>query len=196
MRNIIISVVVAAGLLGASSAMSATPDGRFAVEDTGRVTCANYMKARAAKSAQYAMMVSFIEGYLTAANRYEPDTFDLTPWHTTAATSIIVDDYCGRHGNDALAIVAQKLTVAFKPQRLQQFSPMVEISNGKAATGIYKSILERAQTSLKQKGLYNGPVSGEYSPQLMASLLAFQKSNRLNPSGIPDAATVWKLLSP
>jgi Putative peptidoglycan binding domain/HdeA/HdeB family len=196
MKRLIVAAVALAAPFAASSAQAGTRDGRFAVEGAGRVDCANYLKARNAKLPAYPMMISFMEGYLTAANRYEAATFDLTPWHTTAAISVVVDDYCKRHPNDLLAVAAQKLTIAFKPQRLEHFSDLVEVRNGKAATLVYKSLLERTQTALSEKGFYRGKASGAYSPELMAALLDFQKSAQLKPTGIPDSATVWKLLAP
>lgn len=197
MKRTILGTIAAVWMLCAGSSLSAAShDGRFAVEEAGRPTCSFYLQARNAKSPRYGILIAFVEGYLTAANRYEADTFDLTPWHTTAALSIIIDDYCTHHPSDELAVVAQKLTIAFKDQRLKEFSPMVEIRNGKAATAIYKTTLEQIQAALTRRGLYSGPATGEDSPQLRTALVAFQTSKHLAPSGIPDAATAWNLLVP
>lgn len=197
MNKTIFGIIAAASTLcPASLSSAASRDGRFAVEEAGRPTCSRYLQARNAKSPNYGIMIAFVEGYLTAANRYEADTFDLTPWHTTAALSIIVDDYCTHHPSEELAIVAQKLTIAFKDQRLQEYSPMVEIRNGNGKTTIYKSTLEQIEAALTHRNLYSGPMSGEYSPQLRAALIAFQTSKHLTPSGVPDAATAWNLLVP
>lgn len=73
---------------------------------------------------------------------------------------------------------------------------MVEVRNGDARAVIYRAVLERIEAALTQKGLYSGLANGEYSPQLQAALIAFQKSRHLTPSGIPDAATAWNLLEP
>src|SRR3546814_13851448 len=88
---------ICVGLLGWDSAARAgTQSGVGAVEDAGRALCPVFVKARAEKSEAYARYVGFIEGYLTAANRYEPNTFDLTPWHNANAFALILYKQIGR----------------------------------------------------------------------------------------------------
>lgn len=173
-----------------------TRAGQFAVEDAGRVSCSAYVKARSAKGADQNRMIGFIEGYLTAANRYEPDTFDLTPWHNHAAFALILDQHCRKNPADTLVAATQKMVIAMRPQRLSDFSKLLEIRDGKAHTIIYETILQRAQTELAKQKLYNGSADGRYTPQLKLALQNFQRSARLTPSGMPDPATLWALLNP
>lgn len=182
----------------ASGAKAGTRDGMFAVEEAGRARCAAFVAARTAKSPAYARYVGFIEGFLTAANRYEANTFDLTPWHNADAFALIIDQHCqkAKSKQDSLALVAQKLVIAMLPYRLAEFSKMVEVSDGSGNTKLYETVLKRAQGELSRKGLYRGEVNGQYSPETKAALQQFQRLAKLDPSGIPDPATLWVLLNP
>src|SRR5678815_1571286 len=87
-----------------------SPDGKFAIEGAGYATCAAFTEARNARSEAapnkpsdaYARFIGWIEGYLTAANRYTPDTFDLTPWQTAEVYGVIVGSYCEKHADTRL----------------------------------------------------------------------------------------------
>jgi hypothetical protein len=177
-------------------ANGSTRAGQFAVEDAGRVSCAAYSRERSTKTAAGDRMVGFVEGYLTAANRYEPDTFDLTPWHNHVAFGLILDQHCKKSPSDTLVAAAQKMVVAMKPQRLTDFSKLLEIKDGKSRAIIYETVLQRAQAELAKRKLYSGAADGRFTPELKLALQNFQKSARLSPSGMPDPATLWALLNP
>lgn len=179
-----------------SVAGAGTKSGQFAVEDAGRLSCSAYSKARVARGTDQDRMVGFVEGYLTAANRYEPETFDLTPWHNHIALAMILDQHCRKNPSDSLVAASQKIVIAMKPQRLSDFSKLLEIKDGKERTIVYQTILERAQTELAKKKLYKGAPDGRYSPELKVALQNFQRTAKLPASGMPDPATLWALLNP
>ncbi|QFT76462.1 peptidoglycan-binding domain-containing protein [Erythrobacter sp. THAF29] len=187
-----------AALLGvaAPGASAETADKKFAVESAGRTTCAQYTEARSSNPSKAARYIGFIEGYLTAANRYEPNTFDLTPWHTTSAFALILDQHCKRTPEDGLAMVAQKLVVSMMPLRLADSSPLVELREGENRAVVYERILWRAQGELARRGLYRARPDGKDSPEFRSALTQFQKLSKLDPSGVPDVATLWVLLNP
>lgn len=169
----------------------------FAVEGAGRLSCATFEKARANKaSSEYQRLIGFVEGYLSAANRYESNTFDLTPWHNALAFDIIIDGYCGKNPKEPLVNVVQRMVTGFRNIRVAQFSPMIEIGDGTHKAYVYQTILKRSQAELKRRGLYNGTQDGRYSPQVKQAFASFQKSKNLDPTGIPDPATLWMLLNP
>jgi hypothetical protein len=183
-------------LLAAGAGQAASSTGTFATEEIGLANCGDYLQAKARKSPAYGNYISYIEGYLTAANRYEPNTFDLTPWHNATAFGLILDQHCRANAQDSLTAVALKLVKSMMPLRLTEPSRMVEIRDGANHTAIYEAILKRAQAELGKKGLYQGPADGQFNPQTKAAVQTFQKSARLQPTGVPDPATIWLLLNP
>lgn len=169
----------------------------FAVEGAGRLSCATFKKARSDKSsAEYQRLIGFVEGYLSAANRYESNTFDLTPWHNALAFDIIIDGYCGKNLKEPLVNVVQRMVTGFRNIRVAQFSPMIEVGDGTHKAYVYQTILQRSQAELKRRGLYSGAQDGRFSPQVKQAFASFQKSKKLDPTGIPDPATLWMLLNP
>lgn len=170
---------------------------QFAVKGAGRLECSAYTNARKNKgSAEFQRLMGFIEGYITAANRYEPDTFDLSPWHNAAAFDIIVANYCKDHDKTTLISVVQQMVTGFRTIRVAKFSPMVEVGTGKSRAFVYEAVLRRSQQALKVRGLYAGAEDGRYSKPLSDAFANFQKSKGLSTTGVPDPATLWMLLNP
>lgn len=187
--------------LGAQSAApraAATPAERpFAVEEYGRVSCQQFIAARAQRTAPaYNRIMGFVQGYLTAANRYEPDTFDLSPWHNAAAFDLILEKHCSAQPNEPLVVVLQKMVGAFRPMRVAKASAMVKVSNDKGTAYVYDTVLRRSETYLKARGFYAGPINGADSPALREAFAKFQQDKGFTPTGIPDPATLWTLLNP
>ena len=192
--------IFALGLLAAaplSAALAQENPRQFAVEGAGMLTCARFVEARAdTTSPDYQRMIGFIEGYLSAANLYEPDTFDLTPWHNAAALDMIVENHCAQHPDDRLVGVIQSMVGGLRPFRVARFSPMLEVGDGRNRAFVYEAILRRAQAALILRGHYSGPEDGTYTPALRDAFRGFQRSVGLDPTGVPDPATLWKLLNP
>ena len=192
-----ILAAIAAASLGTVSQAAEPNENSFAVEGAGRLNCAAFTTARSDKSsAEYQRMIGFIEGYLSAANRYEPNTFDLTPWHNAAALDIILNSHCTEHTQDTLVSVVQRMVTGLRPVRIAQFSPLVEVGDDKHQTIVYETILRRAQAALKVRGLYQGEEDGKFSPAMRDALIVFQQQTSLSPTGVPDPATLWTLLNP
>lgn len=194
-----VTSALAAGLVLAISppASAENGSGQFAVEGSGRLACSAFLAARADKaSAEYQRLIGFVEGYLSAANRYEPNTFDLSPWHNAAAFDLILDKHCSENPDDIIVSVVQKMVGAFRPVRVAEFSPLIEVGAGENRAFVYQTILKRAQAALGARGLYHGAEDGAFSSQMRDALLAFQRNAKLFETGVPDPATLWTLLNP
>ena len=195
--KLFILVALAAGALSNASVMAQPTDNSFAVEGAGRLNCLAFNSARENKaSAEYQRMIGFVEGYLSAANRYEPNTFDLTPWHNAAAFDIILKSHCAANTKDTLISVVQRMVTGLRPIRIAQFSPMVEVGDDVHKTVVYETILRRSQAALKLRGLYKGEENGKFTPETRNAFLAFQRQSSLEATGVPDPATLWTLLNP
>lgn len=56
-----------------------------------------------------------------------------------------------------------------------------------------RSQIKQAQTALKQKGLYNGPVDGQVGPATRSAITQFQQQNGLKQSAQLDSSTMSSL---
>lgn len=184
-------------LSATTAAMPGDGTNRFAVEGAGALDCAAFIAARADKgSAEYQRMIGFVEGYLSAANRYEPNTFDLSPWHNAAAFDLILEKHCTANRDEPIVAVVQKMVGALRPLRVAEYSKLIEVGDGSNKAIVYEAILRRAQAALRARGLYEGDEDGRYSPAMRQALLTYQRNSDLYETGVPDPATLWTLLNP
>jgi hypothetical protein len=196
MKQIALAAVLTA-LWVAQPALAENDSKQFAVEGSGRLTCTDFVAARSDRnSAEYQRFIGFVEGYLSAANRYESNTFDLTPWHNAAAFDLILDAHCRAHGEDTIVSVVQRMVTGFRPVRVAQFSELLEVGDGQYHAYVYETVLRRAQAALRIHGHYTGAEDGRYSASLRDAFLEFQRKSDLEPTGVPDPATLWTLLNP
>ena len=197
MKILHVFAIPAALFISPAIAQADNASGQFAVEGAGVLSCQAFNDARTDKgSAEFQRLIGFTEGYLSAANRYEPNTFDLSPWHNAAAFDLILEKHCGENPNEMIVGVLQKMVSALRPVRIADYSPMVEVGTGENRAFVYRTILRRAQASLRSRGLYAGEEDGQYTEQLRDALLVFQKQADLFETGVPDPATLWTLLNP
>ena len=196
MKQIALAGVLTA-LWVAQPALAENDSKQFAVEGSGRLTCTDFVAARSDRnSAEYQRFIGFVEGYLSAANRYESNTFDLTPWHNAAAFDLILDAHCKAYGEDTIVSVVQRMVTGFRPVRVAQFSELLEVGDGQYHAYVYETVLRRAQAALRIHGHYTGEEDGRYSASLRDAFLEFQRKSDLEPTGVPDPATLWTLLNP
>lgn len=192
----IFAMALVAALL-ARPAVAEDSNHQFAVEGGGRATCQAFLNARKDEaSPEYKRLIGFVEGYLTAANRYEPNTFDLSPWHNEAAFGLILEKHCEDNLEETLVGSLQKLAISFRPIRIARFSRMFEVGYGEHKALVYETIMQRAQAFLQARGLYSGKQDGAYSPAMREALKRFQEQQKLPATGVPDSATLWTLLNP
>lgn len=197
MRGKILSAMGALTTVLAAPVSAQDGTNQFAVETFGRVNCTEFMSVRKNRaSVEYARIMGFVSGYLTAANRYEPDTFDLSPWHNSVAFDLIIEKHCAEHGTDTLVGTLQRMVSSFRPIRVAKYSDLVRVGDGQGSAILYQTILQRAQTYLKAGGLFAGEPDGRDSPQFREAIRAFQQGKGLTATGIPDPATLWTLLNP
>lgn len=192
------SVALALGLLvvsgSAPPAASAGAGGEFAVKGLGADTCANFVKASAEKLPSVREFRGWVEGYLTAVNRYRTDTFDVAPWQSTALLLTLIHAHCQQSPDDRLFEVVHQLQELLAADRMVARSKVVEVGEGEQKVALYAEILKRAQQALIDRGLLEGAADGVYGPKTRAALEAFQKQAGLPVTGLPDQPTLFDLL--
>ncbi len=189
-------------LVALSSALSPFPvqgadaNARFAIKGVGVQTCQQFVDARAARAQAYMRFRSWLEGYVTAVNRYEPQTFDSAPWGTTEVLTVILDNYCQETPDERFVQAVQKLTITLKEDRLIEASPLLTVTVSGQTTRVYEEVLRRVQVALAERGLYDSEPDGVFGPKTREAIATFQISEGLDGTGLPDPLTVWKLLRP
>ena len=211
----VLRMTFGAFLVMAIAAPAAAADkvkGEFAIEGAGTATCLAFSAAKKARSAakpesaetaklraeidSYARFIGWVEGYLTATNRYVNDTYDIAPWQTAELYGVIIDQYCEKNPQDRLFTVVQKLVISLTPDRIKEPSEKVGLGAQGKVFPVYTEVIRRAQAELKKKGLYHGEVNGTYDDTTAKAVVDYQASVSVNKTGLPDALTLWLLFSP
>lgn len=194
-KSIAGAAAIAVGL-AAGPAASADRAGDYAVKGFGQARCAEFNAAVADRSPQLQGMLGWLAGYLTAANRYEPQTYDIVAWQNELYLVGSVQSYCTKNPGTPLAGVAEQMVRTLRPRRITLSSPMQTIVAGGRSIQIYGEIVQRAKAALAQRRLYTGHLDPAPSPSFTKAIAAFQRNRKLPATGLPDQQTLFLLFQP
>lgn len=180
-------------VLQSAAASAADSDDRFAMKGAGFLPCQVYLQARADQSKLYYMVGGWVEGYLSAHNRYAEDTFDIASFESAELLLSVIGKNCAATPDRRLHAVVAAVIAALQPDRLRESSPRVRIAEGERTTVLHRETIRRMQAALARLGLYRGEADGRFSDPTRSALMAFQSDLDFETTGFPDQATLWKL---
>ncbi len=187
-------IAVFAGLaVVVPTSRAADSGGQFAIDGIGAVRCDRFIADTEARNRRLSEYGGWVTGYLTALNRFDGDTFDVTPWQGTQYLILALINYCRQNTempfHQAVAILGQSL----KSNRLATRSELVPVEQDGKRMLVYVEVLRRLQQQLKDQGFAIGVVDGQYGPNTATALKEFQVTQGLEPTGLPDQATLNQL---
>lgn len=186
----VLTIVFQCGTAGAADA-----EGRFAVKGAGLYDCARYAEAFKSKSATFFLFGGWMDGYLTALNEMQDDTFDVTAWESTDLLASMIEAHCRRNPDHNFFAVVRVLAKELSKTRLQQAAPLVSITHQDEDTVIlYRDSVMRVQGALKAEGYYEGAIDGDYGERSRSAMRSFQRSLGLEETGLPDQGSLYRLL--
>lgn len=168
--------------------------GRFAIKGAGLADCEQYLKARDGRTPDFPVYAGWIDGYVTALNRFQGETYDLAPWQVSEILAGMVAGYCKQHGKTNFAEVVDRLAVNLAADRLVERSELVRVVYKEQEVLIYQEVLRKAKRTLKRKGLFAGDdADGSFDESLAKALVSFQKEKKLDATGLPNYLTLYHL---
>lgn len=194
MRRALLVAAVATAL--ALPVAAADRAGRYSVKGVGLARCADFNAALARRTPELGQMLSWVAGYVTAANRYEPATYDLVAWQDELYILGSIRTYCGANPRTTLAEMARALVRSLGPGRLAAASPPQTILVGNRRLTLASAVIVRAKTALARRGHYRGTLDASPGAGFLRAVAAFQQSERLAPTGLPDQETLFRLFAP
>lgn len=189
------SLVICNLLFAGSMVHAADENGHFAIKGFGLKTCADYVDARAAQSNRYFQFGGWLNGYLTATNRYEPDTFDIVPWQSTGLLASWLERFCRQQPEQPFVRAVGALVNSLGNDRITSWSDMIELQIGDQNVFIYNIVISRLQAMLVQRGFLKGKPSGELDESTRDALKMFQEHLGLPITGVPDHSTLARLFN-
>ena len=151
------------------------------------------MQEREKKSSVYYMIGGWLEGFLSAHNRYAEHTFDVASFETLELLLSVIENHCASNPNDRLYSVINSIIIKLHPDRVVTESPKVAIAEGERQTQLYRETIRRMQERLAARGLFKDEPDGRYTEATRSALIAFQSDIEFETTGFPDQTTLWRL---
>jgi Putative peptidoglycan binding domain len=193
-RRGLLGLITVAAIAAAAAANAADSKGVYAVIGAGGIACKDFVAQLQKDKQSVAVADAWIAGYLTAANRVQPDTYSLSPVLGATPVLVRVAGVCEKNPNLVVEKVLGEILKRLAVARNKAQSPIIETKTGKYAASVTTETLIAMQTKLTDYGYFKGKPDGVYGPRLEASLKAFQKDQKLTETGVADAASVIRLL--
>ncbi|WP_201742297.1 peptidoglycan-binding domain-containing protein [Mangrovicoccus ximenensis] len=183
---------LAAALLLPLAAAAASQDGKFKADGAGTAPCSDFTAAlEAGDRVKVAGFAAWTEGFLTAVNALQADTYDITPWQTTPVLMEKLRRFCLGHPGTQMIEATGQLAAVLAPYRQVAESPMVQARNSGRAVMLPAVILERVRQVLEEeRGSGLSTAGGDFDAAFSAALAGFQKARGLAETGLPDQLTL------
>jgi hypothetical protein len=161
----------------------------------GAVTCGDVTNALLKGNvAIRATLSSWLMGYISAMNRLQPDTYDAVPVQVPDAVINMVVGVCQKDANARVETAAYSVFHALASAALTAESPEVEMTANGQTTLLRKDTLIAVQKYLISEKLLRGDADGSFGPTTQTALTDFQKKQNLPQTGLPDPATIVRVL--
>ncbi|MBV1876614.1 MAG: peptidoglycan-binding protein [Pseudomonadales bacterium] len=191
MRNLTLIIC----LLLAQATSAADKNGSFAVRSSGMMTCKDFVTAKSSRSDKLNLYMGWLDGYISAANQFTKDTFDIVRWGNTVFLITLIENHCKSHPDQRFYLAANQLVAALLQQRITERTELVEASYAGNSTYLYEIVLRELQTKLQQAGLLSDEPNGQFTKATRIALEAYQAANSLQTTGLPDQLTLYKIFA-
>ncbi|MGE0658866.1 MAG: peptidoglycan-binding domain-containing protein [Reyranellaceae bacterium] len=189
-----LAAVVAGAFVLAAPALASDAKGNYAIRGVGSQDCKTLTERLSQDKDLGVPLASWMLGYMSAVNRYEPTTFDIAPITDVRALTNIAVALCTKHPTARFEVVLADMLRALSRARVRADSPVVEMKSGEATANLRQETLLLVQQRLNERGILKGKPDGTYGPQTEAALKDYQKAEKLPVTGVADSATVVRLL--
>jgi len=181
-------------IIQTSVAFAADDKSLFAMKGAGFLPCNIYVNERETKSDIYFMIGGWLEGFISAHNKYTDDTYDVTSFESLELLLNVIENHCKSNPKDTLYSVINSIILQLNPDRLRSESPRIKIEEGKRKTLLYRETIRRIQKELTRLGLFKDEIDGRYTDATRSAIIAFQSDLDFEMTGFPDQTTLWRLL--
>lgn len=162
----------------------------YAIKGAGIAKCSKFIEFQQKKSDIYLVFGGWIEGYLTAINQQQANTFDLAPWQSTQLLLVATESICKQKPEMQFQEAVQILTAQLAQQRIAQGGKFVTIDQ----YVFQEEVVKRMKEALKARGLYNGNTNNaQYNDKVKSAVKQFQKSIKQPETGLPEQGTLFEL---
>lgn len=163
-----------------------------AIEGPGTQPCSKLVEVRSQDATGYVAFGAWLSGYLAAANVYEENTYDLTPWQPLEVSLAQVVKYCEANPDKPVINGISAYIQYLRARRIVEKSDLVEARNGDKVMPIYVEMIDRIRKMLTENGYLDAGGSG-FDEAVVAALVRYQRDQGLSRTGLPDIRTMLKM---
>lgn len=168
----------------------------FAAKGLAALPCATFVEERIKLSKTYEEAMAWLTGFISASNYLTPDTYDVAPWQSADLLSSLLAAHCVNNPEESFFHATDKLLNSISKDRLRTISEIKTFTVGDHRLNMYKDIVFRIQSALKEKGhLKVRWPTGDYDEFTIVAMKAFQAENKLGITGVPDQQSLFLLFS-
>jgi murein L,D-transpeptidase YcbB/YkuD len=191
LRNLVILVGLLATL--ASPGRAADANGDHAVRGVGVASCATFVAELERDGYEKFLFAGWLNGYLTAWNQLQPDTFEVASWQTLDTLAEYLRQNCENSPDRTFYAVAAAMLQRLMDQRLTTRSDTTTFQHGDNSTVLYQDVLERVKQQLEERRLLDDAAAAP-ADAVARALERYQGREGLAVTGLPDQATLHRLL--
>ncbi|WP_136679347.1 peptidoglycan-binding domain-containing protein [Neptunomonas sp. XY-337] len=192
MKGKILATAMAACLLG-SNVQASDSNGSYAIKGAGLGSCAKFLESVKAQDNLYYVYGGWVEGYLTAMNRHQADTFDIAPWQSTALMLKIAESFCAKRPDMQFHQIVSSITQTLDSDRLSSGGEFKNLGTKEKPIILQAQMIKIIQQALADLGFLGGSVDGVYGDGTKDALGKFQESKGLVATRLPDQGTLFEL---
>ena len=196
-RIIRFTLGTALAVMLAAPATAATTEGEFATRGIGAQSCTDLLAAFSGpdRTIITEQLASWMSGYLSGTSRLSPGVFDSLPIQDIYGAATLVLRVCDQNKDILVESAAASIVAGFAGSAPAAASPIQSVGVAPSTVDIRGSVLQYAQEALVALNLLPpGSADGVYGEATRVALAEFQTSKLVEPTGLPDAITLFALL--
>lgn len=188
-------VCLGGSVLFSGPVAAADKNGSFAVRGAGALSCDTLLNLKEGDRPAFSQQLEeWVLGYVTAMNRQGGGTYDALVVQQVSVLPNMIAAVCKSNPAVSLEAVVFNILQRLQPAKIQTESPLVEAKVGTTSASVRKDTLIALQYNLQTLKLYSGKPNGEFGSETQEAIRKYQKSVSLPETGLPDSATVIRIL--
>ena len=182
------------GFLMAQPTHAGDSEGRYAAKGPGLMPCSTFLSQLQSQGEGATLAMVWFSGYLSAANAFIDDTYDLVSWQSDGMLANLLAGRCSQSPDRPLVSAANEVVQLIGSGRITSAEQPERVKVGELERLIYPSVVRQIQQALKDNG-QSLTVDGDFGPGTQRAIRSFQENKGLETTGFPDALTLIALFT-
>lgn len=173
---------------------AANKDGNYAIRGMGSFICSEFLETLEADESTRNSYSEWISGYISAMNRTELETFDVSFVPSNTAITGLVGRICSTRPDVRVETALASLLNLMSTAKIDEESDLVRTSLGESSVMIRQSVLDQLLVILVDAEYLN--VARGFDNTVRDALLDYQQDHDLPLTGLPDSNTLISAFAP